>query len=609
MTAIVGLILIAAFLTFAVLLFLERLSALLALPLMALTFLLVATTADVLQPARLLQPQISVTVDEFGRPTRAMAMVEQPTRFAQWVDLRHNAAARLATKAALYRQTVTELRARIVQNTDEAALRAQVAAAAAAEAAFDRETLARLAPLQQYFTREPHDPGPLARFRTELRAIAMTSTLSTLVTLLDEGQSPDGPAVTTLLTRAASDAERAMRRHAPPSPAETPAFRVRAALDYLGTAVAHLFRAGSLRLSAAIIATIFGGMFAMYVKNLKVAERAVYWTAEYAGEHPLWITLAVFLVTAGIFTSIGGLGTVIMLGTIILPILRSIGLGPIVAAGTFLLAISMGGTLQPVSRRMWLELYGIPAVELDRVLWTMVGVYFACGLGWICWGTRRRLLSSFQSEAGGSARPAGEVPARLMVAPLFPVALVYFGGVEEITAFSTAIVYMFVCVCRRPGAVRILARSLIEGAQTVMPPVLLMLGIGMLVGTLETAPVQSALHPLLSAVVPNTQLGYIVLFGLAAPLALYRGPLSVWGMGLAVAGLLLATSPLPPVAILGALLAAGMLQGVCDPTNTANVWIAGFLGVTVNQILRYTLLPVWAAAIVAVVIFGLRYLS
>jgi len=50
-----------------------------------------------------------------------------------------------------------------------------------------------------------------------------------------------------------------------------------------------------------------------------------------------------------------------------------------------------------------------------------------------------------------------------------------------------------------------------------------------------------------------------------------------------------------------------MLQSVCDPTNTANVWIAGFQGISVNQILRYTLLPVWAAAIVAVVIFGFRF--
>jgi hypothetical protein len=192
---------------------------------------------------------------------------------------------------------------------------------------------------------------------------------------------------------------------------------------------------------------------------------------------------------------------------------------------------------------------------------------------------------------------------------LIPVALVYFARVEEISAFTVSIVYMYICVCRRRGAVRVMVRSLIEGAQTVMPPVLLMLGIGILITSLSTPPVQSYLRPLLAAAVPDSRWEYIALFSVAAPLALYRGPLNVWGMGLAVSATLLATSTLPPAAILCAILAAGMLQGVCDPTNTANVWIAGFQGVTVNQILRYTLLPVWAAAIIAILVFGLRFVG
>jgi hypothetical protein len=382
------------------------------------------------------------------------------------------------------------------------------------------------------------------------------------------------------------------------------------AFAYAREAFFLLFRAGSLHLYATIIATLFGGMFAMYVKNLGVAERLVLWTAEFAGERPAVISFAVFLVTAILFTSVGGLGTVIMLGAIILPILRSVGLTPIVAAGVFLIGIAMGGTLQPVSRRLWLDFYGIPAAELDRILWTMVALYFLCGTGWIVWGTRRALLSSFhavQTAPRDQPTPAARVPARLMLAPLVPVALVYFGRVEEITAFTLSIAYMFLCVCRRAGAVRVLSRSLIEGASAVVPPVLLMLGIGMLVVSLGAESVQSYLRPLLFAAVPQSQAAYIALFALAAPLALYRGPLNVWGMGLAVSAMLLTGGSLPAAAVLGALLAAGMLQGVCDPTNTANVWIAGFQGVTVNQILRYTLLPVWLAAATAVVIFGVWY--
>jgi hypothetical protein len=257
-----------------------------------------------------------------------------------------------------------------------------------------------------------------------------------------------------------------------------------------------------------------------------------------------------------------------------------------------------------------MDFYGIPAVQLDSILWTMVKIYAACGLVWIAWGTRRRLLSSFQSvPADKPASSAAHVPARLMIAPLIPVVLVYFARIEEITAFTVSIAYMYLCVCTRPGAGRMLARSLIEGAQTVMPPVLLMVGIGLLFVAISTEPVQSYLRPILAEAVPSTRSGYVLLFSLAAPLALYRGPLNVWGMGLAVSATLLATATLSPAAVLCAILAAGMLQGVCDPTNTANVWIAGFQGVTVNQILRYTVLPIWLGAVVAIVLFGFRYVS
>ena len=194
-----------------------------------------------------------------------------------------------------------------------------------------------------------------------------------------------------------------------------------------------------------------------------------------------------------------------------------------------------------------------------------------------------------------------------MVAPIIPVAMVYLGDIDEIVAFTLSIAYMFICVASREGAVRNLAKSLIEGAQAVVPPVMLMIGIGLLIVALQTPPVQGYMRPLISAAAPENRWAYIAVFALFAPLALYRGPLNVWGMGLAVSAILIGANVLPPAAILGAILAAGMLQGVCDPTNTANVWIAGFQGISVNRILRFTLLPIWMAAALAIVIFAFRY--
>lgn len=611
MTVLVGLILLLIFLCFAALMFLERLSALLALPLMAAAFVLAAAVADLTQPAVVTENVTRETLDAFGRRQINVAPARISSRFEQWKQVRRIQADALHAQATAAVQAATELQAELAR--DDATLPQRLADTLVrirtreqnARAAVERA----LTPLPDFFARPPHTAGQRADFYDRLNALLVTDTLKAIPTLLEKQPADQAHAkIAALVADVRAGGEQTLARHPPAPPTDARGFTVDSALRYLLGYLLFVLRAGSLHLYATIIATVFGGMFAMYVKNLKVAERLVYWTAEFAGERPFVIALAVFVVTGVIFTSVGGLGTVIMLGAIILPVLRSVGLGPIVSAGIFLIAIAMGGTLQPVSRRLWLDFYGLPARQLDSILWTMVGLYAAVGVGWIWWGTRRGLRSSFQAEPAPPPVTDG-VPARLMLAPLVPVALVYFARLEELSAFTISIAYMFLCVCRRPGAVRLLARSLIEGAQAVMPPVLLMIGIGLLVVALATPPVQSGLRPLLTAAVPDTRWGYVALFALAAPLALYRGPLNVWGMGLAVSATLLATSSLPAAAILGALLAAGMLQGVCDPTNTANVWIAGFQGVTVNQVLRYTLLPVWVAAIVAVVVFGLRFVG
>lgn len=600
MTWAVATVLVLVFLGFAVLMFLERLSALLALPLMAVAFLFVSAGGDLLQPPTVSTTVITETRDDYGRRLRSVKQQDRSSRFAQWLTLRRLQRQLLHDRVRLLQSSLDRLESATDAPPDQ--LLQTLRDIHAEDQRFVRDANAALAEHPTFFGRPGQSDVQAGRFRQAFDGILVSEALKPIADLADSVNSANE--TQNILNRARADAQRFTERYPAPPETDTVAFRAAGAVEYLGYLLIHVLGGGSLRLYAAIIATVFGGMFAVYVKNLKVAERLVYWTAEFAGERPLLITLAVFLVTAVIFTSVGGLGTVIMLGTIILPILRSIGLSPIVGAGVFLLGISMGGTLNPVARRLWLEFYGIPAARLDTILWTMVAIYFACGLAWITWGTRRGLLSSFCARPVEPDAPDRSVPARLMVAPLIPVALVYFAGIEEIPSFIASIVYMYLCICRRRGAVRMLSRSLIEGAQTVMPPALLMLGIGILITAIETAPVQGYLQPMLQHVVPESRWSYIAIFALAAPLALYRGPLNVWGMGLAVSGILLATSTLPPAAVLGAILAAGMLQAVCDPTNTYNVWIAGFQGVTVNQILRYTVLPVWAGAIVAIVIFG-----
>jgi hypothetical protein len=144
-----------------------------------------------------------------------------------------------------------------------------------------------------------------------------------------------------------------------------------------------------------------------------------------------------------------------------------------------------------------------------------------------------------------------------------------------------------------------LVAAAIRGVEDVAPAVLLFMGIGMLlVGTTQPQFV-AALRPLVAGDWLRSPVAYVMLFGVGSPLVLYRGPLNPFGVGIAIFTVLLTAHVLPPVILVAAVMAVVQVQNVCDPTNTANVWVANFTGVPIQTITRRTLPYQTAVAIVA----------
>lgn len=108
-------------------------------------------------------------------------------------------------------------------------------------------------------------------------------------------------------------------------------------------------------------------------------------------------------------------------------------------------------------------------------------------------------------------------------------------------------------------------------------------------------------------IVPTNAFSYVLTFTLVAPLALYRGPLNVWGMGYGLAAVFLA-SGMNPGAVMGLLLAVGQIQGISDPTNTHNVWLANEMRVDVQKVLWNTLPYTWILAFAGLIISAIMFL-
>jgi hypothetical protein len=223
-------------------------------------------------------------------------------------------------------------------------------------------------------------------------------------------------------------------------------------------------------------------------------------------------------------------------------------------------------------------------------------------------------------EGGG---PVGPPRWYALLTPVIPLVPVVAFGVHKllvgpkagfdfpiITAMVIGITYGLLAAPRpQQGRVQLLARSAIDGIGSVAPAVALMIGIGMLLQAVQHHNVVTHVQPLLQRVLPATPLRYVLIFTVLAPLALYRGPLNLYGMGSGIAKMMAAFRPLGGAGVMSALMSVGQLQGVCDPTNTHNVWIANYLGVDVQHILRRTLIYVWPAAVVGLVVGGVMFVG
>jgi len=447
---------------------------------------------------------------------------------------------------------------------------------------------------------------------------------------------------------------------------------------------------GAVRLYEPMVISMFGGILSVLLQKSGVAESIVRRGAELAGDNPWVVSVMMMATVALLFTTIGGLGAVIMVGTIVLPILASIGVRELVSSGILLFGISLGGVLNANNWALYksilhlsdeivssyammvfgaavlgalafvtiellrsgsfrlrslhasLAWMGLPVALAITIVVLFANTGYSLPDGILQWLTGVVILGGIvQSIAEYAGGRKGEGVRRIRwyayLTTVVPLLLILVFHVPFVTAFLCGVFYGFVTTLRR-GSLNMLSRSVIEGSASVIPAVVLMVGIGMLIsailgptkagpakswyehspsiesvsspgqkGSLEREwPVSADMQPLIQAIVPRSGVSYVLIFTLLGPLALYRGPLNIWGLGYGVGGVLLATG-VPPGAIMGILMSLGVIQGVSDPTNTQNVWIANEMRAGVNEILWRTLPYAWAVALVGLIVSALRF--
>ncbi|HUA09606.1 MAG TPA: hypothetical protein VMA98_10050 [Candidatus Acidoferrales bacterium] len=368
---------------------------------------------------------------------------------------------------------------------------------------------------------------------------------------------------------------------------------------------------GAVALAPVYATVIFGALLARVTLDTGIARALVNLAAEYGGEAPLPLALVLCAVVALLFTSLSGLGAIIMVGSIVLPVMMTTGVPRAVAATLFLMAFALGFIFNVVNWRFYTQLFGVVPSQMMHYVLLLALVDGAALLVYaIVSLARERDYATWAVRRDEDAGP--RVPAVALLTPFLPLGLYFILRLDPILAFALSAIFGAL-VTRGRRAVETLVASAIRGVEDAAPAILLFIGIGMLLAATNTPQFTAALAPLVSGWAGNP-VAFVAIFGLCSPLVLYRGPLNPFGVGIAVFTVLLATHALPPVLLVAAIMAVVQVQNVCDPTNTANVWVANFTGTPIVTITKRTLpyqvavatFAVLACALASPQLFGVR---
>lgn len=379
--------------------------------------------------------------------------------------------------------------------------------------------------------------------------------------------------------------------------------------------LAAVFEAGTVRMGSAIMAVIFGAWLGQMMNKTGVTENIIKKSAELGGDKPIVITLIMAVAVALLFTVLSGLGSIIMVGSIVLPILISVGVPACSAACIFLMAFTTGLALNIANWTSFASIFSLKIEQIQQFEVYLAVVTAIMTVIMIIVEFKRNGIKFAFSAPVNQKKPETDAPqlkgvsgGLAMLTPLIPIVLVAAFKCPVTPAFTVGILWCLIFTSKNFGkAMNMLTRTCYDGITDAGPAVILMVGIGILYLAVTHAMVKAVLSPLLLAITPKSALGYVVFFIILAPLALYRGPLNMFGLGSGIAALIIGLGTLNPLAVMAAFLSAERIQCGADPTNTQNVWVANFCETDVNTCTKKMLPYLWISTAIGVILGAVMY--
>ncbi|QSO47328.1 gluconate:proton symporter [Alicyclobacillus mengziensis] len=374
-------------------------------------------------------------------------------------------------------------------------------------------------------------------------------------------------------------------------------------------AVNTVIEGGAESYAVTALVVIFGSWFGRIIVDTGIAGTIIRKTVELGGDKPLVVTILLSIVTSLIFTSTFGVGAVIAIGVIILPILLSLGVPKRVAASSFTLAVGAGMYVNIVLFKQ-IQLF-FPSVKYGPS-WLHFGfVAMAIQVIFIIAMLAFNLRpSKLQRAWAAQVEPSTEnAPVISFIVPIIPVLMAIAFGWQPVPAILLAIILALLLTKKMfnvKEAVAIIQKTLYDGVADVG----LLLGMLFMLAMFGKAAGMDAhiFNPLISPVIPHSALVLAIILGIVAPLALFRGPLMVFGAGSATVAILSSLHTFSPAVLLPLVYIPTISMAIsADATQSWNLWAINYTKLTVKEFLKTGVFWAWVVVFINEVVAALMF--
>lgn len=364
-----------------------------------------------------------------------------------------------------------------------------------------------------------------------------------------------------------------------------------------------------------LVNVFFGAFFGRVLVETGIASTLIRKVVELGGDKPRITMGLLCIVTAIIFMSMTGIGPVISIAVIVLPIMLSLGVPAPVAMFSFMGSIMAGIFGNIVNFKQYQTIYAgfNPAAENYTY-----NDYFQMGV--ICMVVALVVVlivaNIFMSKKAAHAWAAKSftvsenAPAISWISVILPVLGVVIFQIPIILGFCLAGIYALITTGKLKGTYsdicRLFAKLFTDGSIDVAP----MIGFLLTLSMFNNAAAYAAPYftAILGGFVPRSALVLALIFAILTPLGFFRGPLNLVGCGTAILAVVIAALPDAPVAFLYPLFAITTIAPQhLDITQSWVAWGFGYTKVSTKDYMKMSIPTGWIVGFICCILTFVLY--